>query len=162
MSMNDKQRQAYDRAKSGQGFTPDPARTQSAPAPEQPAASGPSDGDRRALATSTAAAHGLRTRLNQDIGHAAGLQEAYTAAATATADEAAAFFAAAMSGELFWNEVSRRTQEKLAALPKPEEVPDFSQGLKRLPPLSWQHSGATQNRYLPSVTGSFGELPPAS
>lgn len=121
-----------------------------------PTPDGPS-GQSRALATSTAAAHGLRTRLNQDIGHAAGLQEAYTAAANATAEEAADFFAAAMSGELFWSEVSRRTQEKLAALPKPQAVPDFSQGLKQLPPPSWKRSGATHNRYLPSATGSFGD-----
>jgi len=122
------------------------------PMPET--ATGP---DSRAMATSTAAAHGLRARLNQDVDHAAGLQGAYLQAAAATADEAADFFAAAMSGELFWSEVSRRTQEKLAAIPKPQPVPDFSQGLKRLPPPSWQRNGETQNRYLPSATGSFGE-----
>jgi hypothetical protein len=109
------------------------------------------------MSTSTAAAHGLRARLNQDIDHAAGLQGAYLTAAAATADEAADFFAAAMSGELFWSEVSRRTQEKLQALPKAQEVPDFSQGLKQLPPPSWQRSGVAQNRYLPSATGTFGE-----
>lgn len=116
----------------------------------------PTASDRKALATSTSAAHGMRTALNSQVDHIAGLQSAFIEAASPVADQASDFLAAAISGELLWGEVSRRTQEKLNSLPKPERV-DLGLGLERLQLPAWQHSGATSNRFLPSSGGdAFG------
>ena len=114
-------------------------------------------GSSKALATSTAAAHGMRTALNSQVDHIAGLQNAFIEAASPVADQASDFLAAAISGELLWSEVSRRTQEKLDSLPKPERV-ELGLALERLQLPAWQPSKATTNRCLPSSSGSFGDL----
>ncbi|MBD1918894.1 MULTISPECIES: hypothetical protein [Cyanophyceae] len=153
--MNDKQRQAYERAKSGQGFTVEPKPQSTA---EQPAPSGPSHSESKAMAQSTAVAHALRTRLNQDIQQVAGLQDAYSQAVYAAANEASDFAVSGISGEFFWGTVGEMTQQKLNSLPKHEEVTfDVAPALSLLKPPAWKLQGATHNRYLPSATGSFGE-----
>lgn len=116
----------------------------------------PTASDRKALATSTAAAHGMRSALNSQVDHIAGLQSAFIEAASPVADQASDFLAAAISGELLWGEVSRRTQEKLNSLPKPDRV-DLGLGLERLQLPAWQPSGATTNRFLPSSGGAAFE-----
>ena len=110
--------------------------------------------EQSALAVSTSVAHGLRTSMNGQVDHIRSLQGAYYQAADAISEDASDFFSAAISGQYVWGSIAARTQEKLAALPKSARV-DLAPAQGLLPPPSWQRNGETQNRYLPSATGSF-------
>lgn len=119
--------------------------------------------EQRGLAVSTNVAHGLRTSLNGQAAHGASLKDAYLESAYGVADEISDFVSAAISGQILWGAVAELTQQKLESLPKPERVTfDVAPALEQFKPPAFKLRGATQNRYLPSVDGSFGELPPAS
>ncbi|HZG40166.1 MAG TPA: hypothetical protein VEZ50_15925 [Nodosilinea sp.] len=177
MPVSDEQLKAA-KAPKPQGFTPqhpsNGAPAQADTRPTDPAAEQPSAGpsECKAMANSTAVAHALKNRLTQDVQKLQALQGAYANAVFTAADQASDLVVAGISGDLFWGTVGQMTEEKLAALPKHEEVSfDVAQDLEQLKLPAWKPSGATSNRYLTSVPGSFGEytnpyadpqLPPAA
>jgi len=108
--------------------------------------------EQRSGALSTSVAHGMRSALSSQMSHLQGLQDAYSEAASPVVEEASEFFAAAMSGELLWQGIAEQTQERLAALPKPERV-DLSP--PKLRGFSFQRSEATGNRFLGSSPTAF-------
>lgn len=110
--------------------------------------------EQKALAISTSVAHGIRTALNGQVDHIAGLQQAYSEALEPIADEASDLFAGAISGELLWQEIAARTQEKLDALPKPQRI-DLSP--KALKPFCINRSAGAKNRFLSSSPAGFLE-----
>jgi len=149
MPVSDEQLKAA-KAANLQDFTPEPR-----PA-EQPSG-GPSEC--KAMANSTAVAHALKNRLTQDVQKLQVLQGAYANAVYSAADQASDLVVAGISGEFFWGTVGEMTQEKLAALPKHEEVSfDVALDLEQLKRPAWKLSRGTSNPYLPSVPGSFGEV----
>ena len=118
--------------------------------------------EQKGLAVSTSVAHGLRSSLNGQAAHGASLQEAYLEAAYGVADEMSDFVSAAISGQIVWGAVAELTQQKLESLPKPERVSfDVAPALSRFKAPAWKLRGATENRYLPSAAGSFGDDPAA-
>lgn len=136
----------------------DPTRPQSTPEAEQPDTSGPSDGESKAMAKSTAVAHSMRLRLNEDVSHIAGLQKSWVEGAKPVAENASDFIAGAITGELLWGAIAEMTEQKVAAAPKAERVTfDVAPALSLLEPPAWRLPGETHNRYLPSATGSFGD-----
>ena len=128
-----------------------PNRPQSPPTSEGGSTQTPTS-EQKALAVSTAAAHGMRASLNSQIGHVAGLQDAFIEAATPVVDEASDFFAMAMSGELLWGEIEAQTKAKMAQLPKPQAV---ELKVKPLPKPSFKHSTGRPNRFMRSSATAF-------
>ena len=113
-----------------------------------------SDSQQKALAISTGAVHSARMSLNEQADHVGQLQQAFANATDELAEDAANFFAGAISGELLWGEIAARTQEKLNALPKPEDV---SFQAPKLKPFSFKRSEGTGNRFLNSSPTAFIE-----
>ena len=110
--------------------------------------------EQRSGALSTSVAHGMRSALSSQMSHLQGLQDAYSEAASPVVEEASEFFAAAMSGELLWQSIAEQTQERLAALPKPERV-DLTP--PKLRSFSFRPSAATFNRFLSSSPAALIE-----
>lgn len=108
--------------------------------------------EQRALATSTSIAHGMRKAINSQVDHISGIQEAYSQAVEPIADEASDLFAGAISGEILWQEIAQRTQQKLDSLPKPARV-DLTP--KQLRPFCLKRSEGTNNRFLSSSATAF-------